>query len=213
MLPPRQNKNIYSKIRTLTENKIIKMKNRRIVRSTLTHPRRNYAITLSCNQATHKHAYDQYVYVIKNFPTGTFDYVKERSKNGKYHIHGLMKFDYNFNYLELMDSRRTEHDNQFDIHIWYKQLLTDDDYRNYQNYCSKYSNDWITQKTDPGQIRDGTIPSGPIPEIQICQYYKNTLQIPGLYEALSHVTEDSLTTDYDATHQWKKIRKSETSSP
>ncbi len=139
---------------------------------------RQFAITLSSNHAKRATAYSQYFWVIQRLPSGVFDFVREKSKNGKYHIHGILSLASPFDYKVLMDAKTTEKDLQYDIHIWYKKLETLDDYKKYSSYSCKHSDKWESCNTSPSTQRVGPPPSGPIPEITIIRYAK-PVSVPG----------------------------------
>ncbi len=141
---------------------------------------RIYALTFSSNCATHKNAYDQYEYVIAQLPKGTFNYVYEKSGKGKYHVHGIMRFKQKFNYFNLKESLVTRDGRQFDIHIQYKMVQSDEDHARWYLYCSKQEPQWRTKTIDPEDIVVKKIPIGCIPEVTLIQVVK-PLRIPGIY--------------------------------
>lgn len=148
----------------------------KLERSALLKSQRIYSITLASNHAMHKNAYRAYKYTIKQFPTGIFNYIHEKSENGKYHIHGIMTFQYRFDHHLLMSSRKTEEGRQFDIHIQYQLISTNDDYLNWYNYSSKHNPQW-KQCVTPKQV--GSIPFTCIPQATIITLEKE-ITIPGL---------------------------------
>ncbi len=104
--------------------------------------RRIYSLTLSSNLAKSRDAYKAYKYIICQLPMGHFMYVHEISKYGKYHVHGIMEFTYDFNFSNLMLSRETRDGWSYDVHIRYDELATIYDLREWFGYCSKLSSKW-----------------------------------------------------------------------
>ncbi len=138
-----------------------------------------YAITLSSNYARHKNAYKAYKYVIKRFPEGTFKYIHELSKNGKYHVHGIMVFKYKFNFINLKKSLETSNGRQFDIHVHYEKIGTYADEAEWYTYSGKLDPAWKTHTIDSNHITFGKSPDTCIPEVTVNRVYK-TVYIPGL---------------------------------
>ncbi len=104
-------------------------------------PKHLYSLTLSSNYAKSLDSINAYNYVINNLPEGIFYYTLEKSKNNKYHIHGIMKFKYIFDHRRLMRSISvpsvgTSLPCQYDIHIRYDEL-DEDHYLNFQTYMQK----------------------------------------------------------------------------
>lgn len=93
-----------------------------------------YALTLSSNKADEKSAYRAYNYVIEGLPDCRFVYVHERSKFGKYHIHGIMSLHDKFDYIRLMESKETEPPWSFDVHMHYDALETNTQILKWTNY-------------------------------------------------------------------------------
>ncbi len=136
------------------------------------------ALTISSNYAKDKDSFDVYYYVISRLPTGTFVYTREKSKYGKYHVHGILYLTYNFDYKTLQASKHTSDGNEFNLHIEYKRVY---DKEGWQGYSSKSGNIERSFQCDPSQARpEIPIPQGTcIPEIKKIVKVK-TLAIPGI---------------------------------
>ncbi len=136
-------------------------------------PKTLYSITLSSNHATHLDAYEAYEYVISRFPTGEFYYIHERSPRGKYHIHGIVQFKYNFSYRNLMASRSTEskvYPHRYDIHIRFDEL-DKQHFENYIKYMTKAPSAPIIRDAAQLQVSYKPVRSC-IPVVQIKTYYR-----------------------------------------
>ncbi len=138
-----------------------------------------YALTISSNYATHKNAYKAYKYIIRQMPEGCFNYIHEVSKNGKYHIHGIMDFKYKFNFFNLKKSLVTECGRQFDIHLQYRQIPSIEDEVYWYNYSSKNNPQWKIYNCVPEEVGVQKIPVTCIP--QIIEYRtEKAVRIPGI---------------------------------
>ncbi len=141
-------------------------------------PQRLYSLTLASNYATRVDAYKAYEYVIRRMPGGHFTYVRDLSKRGKYHIHGIMKFDYNFSFQNLMDSRNVynRYDQRFDIHIKYDELDLDH-FQNFAHYM--YTKGTVIRTNE--QLRGGSsfqeVPECCIPIVEVKTVYRS-INIP-----------------------------------
>ncbi len=91
-----------------------------------------WCITLSCNTARDNSCWAIYDYVIAHLPECKFKYVREISKNGKYHVHGIAVFANKFDYLGLMRSRDCgPNDCFYDVHIHYSKYVDTGDWERY----------------------------------------------------------------------------------
>ena len=140
-------------------------------------PQRLYSLTISANKAKYKDAYDAYNYIITRLPEGEFYYTHEVSRRGKFHVHGIIKFKYDFDHKQLMDSRRTPtqwSNTRYDIHIRYNELDRAH-FMNYIRYMFKDEDnqirfDALKDRRDVKYFSDS--PETCIPIVQIKQYYK-----------------------------------------
>ncbi len=139
-----------------------------------------YALTISSNYATSKTAYKSYQYVINQLPSSTFTWIREISKHGKHHIHGILKLKYKFDYLRLKSSLQTEVPFSYDMHLHYDALKTHTSIKKWTNYMYSelpkvlYTQD-INMETSPWV----KIPKTCIPEVKLRVQYKN-IKINGL---------------------------------
>lgn len=146
---------------------------------------RLYALTLSSNYATDTSAYKAYLYVIERLPYSTFTWIREISKNGKHHIHGILQLKYKFNYNSLMSSTTTMSSKygppyKFDIHLHYDELKTLKEIRKWIHYMySENPKHYYQCSPDPDLIRVHKIPKSIIPQYQL-RTYTAAIKIPGL---------------------------------
>ncbi len=138
---------------------------------------RVYALTLSSNYAKDKDAFQAYDYVISQLPTGTFYYTREKSKYGKYHVHGTLFLKYNFDYKTLQASKLTENGNEFNLHIEYKKITYQE---GWDIYSSKSGNPLHVFHCDLDTAKNGNVPLTCIPQIKKFTFYK-PMSIPGIY--------------------------------
>ncbi len=138
-----------------------------------------YALTLSSNYAKEKNSKKTYKYIIKQFPTGTYKYTYELSKYGKYHVHGIMQFKYKFDYVNLMQSKNTVENYQYDVHIRYDKITDTDNLDYWSSYANKQGNKIRTHNCDSSQTKITNIPDTCIPQVIKKVIYKK-MTIPGL---------------------------------
>ncbi len=127
-----------------------------------------YGLTISSNYAVKSDAKKAYNYIINQFPQGNFTYIYSESEKGKHHIHGIMRFEYKFDFINLMSSRDTEDGRRFDVNIHYDLLKTGNDYWNWFDYCIGQGKKWHNKLLISRELRihcNHDVPNTCIPEI------------------------------------------------
>ncbi len=141
-----------------------------------------YGITLSSNHAIDRSSCAVYKYIIHEFPESHFYYVKERSKAGKHHIHGIIYLKYSFDYRRLMASKKLTRNYEYDVHIKYDHLKTDLDVIKWIHYMLKDRPKYYHKKVLLEQnLREFLGPPAPnsIPIVRVFTYSPK-IHIPGV---------------------------------
>lgn len=95
-----------------------------------------YSITISSNHAKNVDSIEAYKYVLNRL-IGTKVVTLELSKKGKYHYHGVLATTSQFRYSNWLEAVQTESPWQYDMHIKFLPLETEEDVKKWIFYCSK----------------------------------------------------------------------------
>lgn len=132
-----------------------------------------YALTISHNKAIDSTCNRVYGFIIDNLPNCHFTFVKEISKNGKHHIHGIANFMYRPTFEQIRDSKGPYQG----VHIRYDRLATLQDQAFFWLYM---------QKTHPKQQE--IVPQGSLPPTKKSCIPRESLVainlLPGIFRKL-----------------------------